>query len=385
MPVKPHRRAARPARRASLLSLLTLAALALAALVAGHALLWRWTGDRIETSFEAWARTRRATGWQVEHGPPQRGGWPFAATLRLPGFRLAGGGATLPGGMDWQAEALVLRVTPPRLDRLMVEAHGRQRLRLAATEIPFAADRLKAVLPLAADVLPREAELRAERLRLRAGAAAGALEIERAQAHLETSTTAIEGEPAVLLIFTAEGITLPPPQAAGGHPLPRRAESLSGELALSGPVPLGRRDLVARAEAWREAGGTLELRSMALRWGPVGAEVQATLTLDEALQPMGAGTVRVSGVGPAIEALAAEGVLTPRGAATARTVLALLARTPAEGGPSRVELPISLEGRTLSLGGRLQLMRLPPLAWPGRPQELPGQAPPAERSRQRPP
>ncbi|GGG33399.1 hypothetical protein GCM10010964_21590 [Caldovatus sediminis] len=384
MPVKPHRRAARPARRASLLSLLALATLVLAALAAGHALLWRWTGDRIETSFEAWARTRRATGWQVEHGPPQRGGWPFAATLRLPGFRLAGGGATLPGGMDWQAEALVLRVALPRLDRLVVEAHGRQRLRLAATEIPFAADRLEAALPLAAEVLPREADLRAERLRLRAGAGAGALEVERAQAHLETSTTAIEGEPAVLLAFAAEGITLPP-RAAGGNPLPRRAESLAGELVLSGPVPLGRRDPVTRAEAWRDAGGTLELRSIALRWGPVGAEAQATLTLDEALQPMGAGTVRVSGVGPAIEALAAEGALTPRGAATARTVLALLARTPAEGGPSRVELPITLEDRTLSLGGRLQLARLPPLAWPSRPQGPPGEASPAERSRSRPP
>src|SRR5690606_17275058 len=97
MPVEPLRLATPPARRASLASLLALALLGLAALVAAHALLWRWTGDRIEAGFEAWARTRRATDWQVQHGPPQRGGWPFAATLRLPEFRLAGGAATVPG------------------------------------------------------------------------------------------------------------------------------------------------------------------------------------------------------------------------------------------------------------------------------------------------
>ena len=379
MPVKPFRRATRPARRASLASLLALALLGLAALVAAHALLWRWTGDRIEAGFEAWARIRRATGWQVQHGPPQRGGWPFAATLRLPDFRLAGGAATVPGGMDWQAESLVLRVVPPRLDRLVVEARGRQRLRLAATEIPFAADRLEAVLPLEADVLPREADLRTERLRLRAGASGGALEVQRGEAHLETSSTAIEGEPAVLLTLALEGITLPPPASGSAGPLPRRAESLSGELVLTGPVPAGRRDLVARAEAWREAGGTLELRRAALRWGPVGAEAQATLTLDEALQPMGAGTVRISGIGPAIEALEAGGALTPRGAATARAVLGLLARTPPEGGPSRIELPLSLEDRALPLGGRLQLLPLPLLVWPRR-----DDAPPAALDPSRP-
>ncbi|MBW8270128.1 DUF2125 domain-containing protein [Caldovatus aquaticus] len=368
MPVKPTRRsAARPGSRASPIPLLGVLLAGLAALLAGHALLWRWAGNRVEEGFAAWAQARRAAGWQVQHGPPERGGWPLAATLRLPAFRLAGGGATLPGGMEWQAEAVVLRVALPRFDRLLVEAGGAQRLRLGVVEIPFAADRLEAALPLESGVLPREADLHAERLRLRAGTAAGAVEVERAAARVETSTTAIEGEPAVRLTLAAEGIAVPPPPPGSaappaGTPLPRRAESLAAELVLTGPVPAGR-EPAARAEAWREAGGTLELRGLTLRWGPVEAAAQATLTLDEALQPMGAGTIRLSGIGPAIEALAAGGMVTPRGALTARTVLGLLARTPPEGGPARVELPLTLEERTLTLGGRLQLLRFPPLAW----------------------
>jgi hypothetical protein len=360
MTEKPPRRASRSAVRASLALLLVLAALA-----AGHTLLWRGMGNRLEAGFAAWAQTRRAQGWRIEHGLPARGGWPFAATLALPGFRLAGG-ATLPGGIDWQAEAVVLRVALPRINRLVVDLRGPQRLRLGFGEpIPFAADRLEVLLPLEAGVLPREAYLAAEHLRIRApSGGGGAIEVEAAHGHLETRISATEAEPAVLLALTAEGIVLPPgvvPKAGG---LPRRAESLSGEAVLTGPIPPGR-DPARRADAWREGGGTLELRALALRWGPVGATIGATITLDEALQPMGAGTVRLTGAGAALDALAAGGAVSPRAAASAKTVLALLARPPAEGGPPEVEVPLTLEDRLLTVA-RIPVARLAPLAWPAR-------------------
>ena len=141
-------------------------ALYLAGLAAAHAMLWHWMGERLEEGFTAWAQSRRAQGWRVEYGAPQRGGWPFSATLHLPDFRLSGGDATLPGGIDWRSPALDLRVVLPRLDELRIEPKGPQRLRLGMLELPFAADRLTGLLPLQADVLPRGGEFRAERLRL---------------------------------------------------------------------------------------------------------------------------------------------------------------------------------------------------------------------------
>ncbi len=78
----------------------------------------------------------------------------------------------------------------------MVEPRGRQRLRLDTVEIPFAADRLALTVPLEAGVPPRAGDLAAERLRLRAGEGA-AVEVEQAGAHLETSSSATEGEPAI--------------------------------------------------------------------------------------------------------------------------------------------------------------------------------------------
>lgn len=350
----------RPRRLGRLLlgSLLGTALLA-ALLVAGHAVLWRWMAAQLEAGFQDWAGQRRAGGWRVEHAAPVRGGWPFAATLTLPRFRLEGGGATLPGGMEWQAEALVLRLAPPRLDRLVVEMPGRHRLRLGALELPFAADRLAAALPLERGVLPSEARLEAERLRL--GTPAGPWEAESAGLEIETRMTAIEGEPAASLRAEATAVQGPPVAAAAGV-LGRAAESLALDLALTGPVPPGRGP-AAKADAWREGGGTLELRRLALHWGPVAAEASATLTLDEALQPMGAGVLRLSGGDAAVQAAAAAGMLTRQAAATGRMVLRLLSRTPPEGGPPRLEVPLALEERVLT-AARVRLAELPEWHWP---------------------
>jgi hypothetical protein len=352
----------RDGRRLAFRSLLG-AALLLALIGAGHALVWRSMASQLQDGFTAWTEGRRAQGWRVEHAPPVRGGWPLSATLTLSQFRLAGGGATLPGGMDWQAEALTLRLSLPRLDRLVVEMPGRHRLRLAQAEWPFAADRLIAELPIERHVLPREAALEAERLRV--GTVSGTIEAQRAWLTVETRTTAIEGEPAVSLHGEAEAVQLPAP--AGTIPpllasLGRTLQALRLDLALTGPVPPGRSP-ATRAEAWRDGGGTLELRGLELRWGPVSAASTATMTLDDALQPMGAGTLQLSGADEALDAAAAAGLLTPRGAGTARTVVRLLSRSPAEGGPPRLDVPLTLEDRTLTLA-RIPLIRLAAWDWP---------------------
>ena len=347
------------------------AALLLALLGAGHAVLWRWMGSQLQDGFAAWERERRAQGWQVEHAAPVRGGWPFSATLTLPRFRLAGGDATLPGGMEWRAELLVLRLSLPRVDRLLVEMPGRQRLRLDGREWPFAADRLVAELPIERDVLPREALLEAERLRIgiATGAGAGTVEARRVRLEVKTRSTAIEGEPAVTLRGAAEFVQLPPaalPAAGAAAPvlasLGRMLGQVSLDAVLTGPVPPGRSP-ASRAEAWRDGGGTLELRGMDVRWGPVSASTTATMALDEALQPMGAGTLKLTGAAEALDAAAAAGLLTQRTAGTARTVVRLLSRAPADGGPSELEVPLTLEDRVLSLA-RMPLIRLGAWNWP---------------------
>lgn len=349
-----------PGRRRPLAPRIALGALvALVALGAGHALLWRAMATEIEQGFATWVQIRRAQGWRVEHAAPMRAGYPLSAALILPNLRIEGGDATLPGGFVLQAERAVLRVVLPRVDRLRVEMPGAQRLRLGDDEFRFAADTLVALLPLEVGTPPRGGEVLAERLRL--STPAGPMEVGAARVTLDTSSTATEGEAALEVNASAEEIDLPAAPGGRAAAFGRRINALAAEMALSGPVPPGRFPVV-RAESWRDAGGTLEVKSLTLRWGPVEAAASATLALDEGLQPMGAGSLRVMGAGPALDALAEAGLVGRRAAATARAILPLMSRPNAAGQPE-VELPLTIQDRTLAVA-RIPVMRFDALAWP---------------------
>jgi hypothetical protein len=126
-------------------------------------------------------------------------------------------------------------------------------------------------------------------------------------------------------------------------------------------VPPGRFPVV-RAESWRDGGGTLELQSFNLSWGPIGAVAAATIALDESLQPMGAGTLRLTGATQALDALAEAGLIGRRAAGTARMLLPMMSRPNAEGA-QEVELPVTVEDRTLAVA-RIPVLRFVPLSWP---------------------
>lgn len=329
--------------------------LLLVLLVAGHALLWHLATRRLEAGLALWAEARRAQGWRIAHAAPQPGGWPFAATLRLADFQASGATASLPGGLDWQAEALELRLALPEIGRLQVAALGRQRLRLGGAEIPFAADRLTAILPLTEGVPPDSATIEASQLRL--GAGPGGLLVTRAQADLATQEGALAGEPALRLSARLEEVTLPE-----GAPLGRALQEAQLQARLNGPVP-PTAPLHRRAASWRDAGGTLEVTSLSLRWGPVAASAAATLALDADLQPMGAGTLRLAGADAAIDPLARAGLVPAGSAGLLRGLLPLFARPDPQGGPPILELPLTLEDRRLA-AARMPILRLPPLSWP---------------------
>jgi hypothetical protein len=344
--------------------LLSLGLIGLVVLAAGHTLLWRTMASELEAGWQSWVQLRRAQGWRVEHAAPQRGGWPLSASLGIDRLRLDGAAATLPGGVALAADRVVLRVELPWLDRLRVELPGQQRLRLGGIDYPFTADRLVALVPLEPGTPPSSAEVTAERLRI--GTPAGGLDLRTARLSVQGSSSATEAEPALEVALQIEELDLPaPPAGLRGTAFGRRIATLATDFAVSGPMPGGRVP-TARAEAWRDGGGTVELRQLALRWGPVRAAGAATLALDEGLQPMGAGTLRLSGAGEALDALAEAGLVGRRAAATARTVLPLLSRPSPETGAPEIEVPLTLEDRVLAFA-RIPVFRFDPLEWPAPP------------------
>ncbi|MCX7683928.1 MAG: DUF2125 domain-containing protein [Acetobacteraceae bacterium] len=338
-------------------------ALALVALVGtGHFLLWNALAGAIEDGMAAWAEERRAAGWDVSYGPPERHGWPVAAEVRFPGLTIASGPSS-PVAFLWAAGAAEARIAPPDLRLIEVDLPDPQILLVEGTEIRFAAERLVLRFRIEGGAPPQGGTLEASRLRI---AAPPLLPGRAAEAASLTATLALrpdatEAEAALTLTLAAQGVVLPQP-----GPLGRSVEQAALTLQASGPVP-GRRGLRQRAETWRDAGGSVALSGVLLHYGPLRATGEATLALDAALQPMGAGRIVTTGHDAALSALAEAGVLTRAAAAQYGLALRLVQRVPEGGGEPRAELPLLLENRRLSVLG-IPLARLPRLPWPALPE-----------------
>ena len=154
---------------------------------------------------------------------------------------------------------------------------------------------------------------------------------------------------------TLTGIRLP--NGAGGQVQPP-IDRLAWQARLSQPVPPGAVP-AERARAWRNAGGRLELSRVSLRWGPLDATGQGTVTLDDQLQPRAEASIEATGLPATLDALARSGAIAPTAASAAKAVLAILA-APAPGAPVRV--PVQLADGILTVA-RFPLVRFPPLAW----------------------
>jgi hypothetical protein len=137
---------------------------------------------------------------------------------------------------------------------------------------------------------------------------------------------------------------------------------VSIEGALNGPLPAAP-DITAGAEAWRDGGGSLDVSGFTLGWGPLGVTGTATLALDDQLQPMGSGNAKLVGFADTLDKLAAGGMLSKSAATAAKAVLTLMAGAAESDTPTSVDVPLTLQYRTLSMR-QVPLVRFQELDWP---------------------
>lgn len=332
------------------------------ALAGGHFLYWRVVASRLAAGYADWVTAQRAAGWSVASGKPALGGWPMAATLTVDEVALHGMDAALPDGVNWNADHLTLRVALLQPLLLQVIPSGAQSLRVGdAPDVPYTADRLRIEIPLDPGAPPRTASVDAADLRaaMPGGAPAG-VTVGLLTGRVSLHPAAGSGEPAVSLTLSAETIGLPSAWPALTAALGSRVSSVSVDASLLGKLPRAPA-LAARAAAWRDEGGTLEISRAAIGWGPLGVAGSATLALDDQLQVMGTGQAHVVGYVRTLDALGSAGVIGVRGALAAKAVLGLVAHGP-DAQADAVDLPLTLQDRTLSLR-QIPLLRFPAIDW----------------------
>ncbi|MEA2739762.1 MAG: hypothetical protein QOH05_3069 [Acetobacteraceae bacterium] len=332
-------------------------------LVAGEATYWRVAAERLRTGYQAWLAARVAQGWEVGSGPLSIGGWPRAATVTVPNLTLRHAGPTIPGDVNVASAGVTLAVSLFNPNNLHLSLTGPTHVRAAdLPDMIVTGDETSASVPLRQDG-PLFVALHASGLRLEpaTGAWHTTVGLLNAQVEFAADPPADQSQPAAVFSLSSEAIALP---AGIKAPLGANVSSLSMDGRLNGPLP-NTRDITRWAEAWRDGGGSLEITHLAMGWGPLGLTSSATLALDDQLQPMGSGSGRIVGYAETLDRLAAGGMLTKSAATAAKAVLSLMAGTSDADEPSAVDVPLTLQYRTLSMR-QVPLVRLPEVDWPAR-------------------
>ncbi len=330
-------------------------------LVAADLIYWQIASTRLRSGLQDWIAERRAEGWTVQSDAFTTGGWPQAATITVPNLAMSHAGQDMPGQLAWQAAGVAVSLSLYHPTTLDISLIGPQHVRIGeAPTLTVTGERLDMAVGLGSQQAT-PLNLRAKTVVVAPVAGDGRLTIGLLTADATVAPAAAQSQPAVALSLSTEAIALP---ATLKSPLGPNISSLAIDGALNGPLP-SVRAMPAWAAAWRDGGGSLDVAHLALGWGPLGLTGSATLALDDQLQPMGSGSSRLVGYAATLDRFAASGVLSRSAATAAKAVLSLMADTPDSDTPSAVDVPLTLQYRTLSMR-QVPLIRLPELDWSAR-------------------
>ncbi len=323
-------------------------------------ILWHVAVGRLQAGFDTWAAASAASHLHVTRGQIVRGGWPFSATLRIENVTLTAADPLAPGGVTWSDPEVLLRLSPLRPRSMDVVFVGAQHLRIGTMpDIVVVGERLFAVASVGGRDRPDVLDLLADQATLTTGAASVA-KADHLRVHIEIPSSHVANDAGPVFAFSADGIMLPDNVV---WPLGRTIARFDCDGTVAGRM-VSSPTVAAGVMAWRDGGGSVQLQNVVLNWGPLSLTGSATLALDDQLQPMGAGTSHITGYAATLDSLAKSGVLSRSASTAAKALLALLAGTPGDGGPDDVDVPLTLQYRTLSMR-QVPLVRFPEVDWPG--------------------
>ena len=329
-------------------------------LVTGYAVYWHQVARIFDQNLAAWPEQWRAQGYQINVGRSEIHGFPWLLRSAIDQFEMR----SPPGPQSWalskQHGAVTLTGEPWRplgfgieLSReqswLMTDGAGRDVLRLHSNwgngDVKLGFDgRLKLIwlqgqLAVESPALP-------------------SIQIKEMRGRLALDDENLKDEQAAdinaMLSLTDVDIDLPQESPLGNHV----SKLIAAGFVIGGIPPGSPRESLSR---WRDNGGVAEVTRLEINWGPLAVTADATIALDQQLQPLIAGTATVRGYNQAIDALLAGDLISQAQGTTARVALAAIAQTDDDG--NKVKLPITVQDGFLFLGP-LKVAAVPRIAWP---------------------
>ncbi len=324
-----------------------IAVIALAA--AAYTVFWHSLAGNILDDVRDWSAERKADGWTVNLGAVTTSGFPFSLTVRASAVRLAGPASR----WQWDAPGMTATARIWDLDRIMVNVPGVHRMAFHNRRFVAEPASAEAVLTWGRDgVDAAEWTLSAPAFTGPRGRIASARAIRGRMAALTPDDGARPGSARAGYRFA---IVIEAPELPDSLRL--SPGGASDRVSAEGSVrnlPAVEGTLQGWLEAWREAGGVIEFRSVALDRGSSRVTGNGTFALDRRLQPEGAMTVEVAGIDEVIESLTSAGAIRDLQALALKAALTL--------GAGGARLPISLQERQLSLGP-FPVFKFAPIRW----------------------
>ena len=325
-------------------------AVVVVALAAAYSVAWHGLALRLEGIIVEAAAPSPEKDWHASWARLEAGGFPFSmrVTAQRPTIVWGRGGEQA----TWQAPELVIITNPvnpsgvslvlPMRQDLAVEtpsrrhavgialSHGRAAIRLASGKVDTVDVGLKDVTVISG--------------KEKALATVGALDL--------VSTPGAEGE--------GRDVFLEVTDLEIGSGSAERVERGLARMRVVGAVPR-RGTARERVDAWRRAGGYVDLGEFVLEWPPVAARGQGRLALDRDNRPIGALRLEVVGYREIIMALAQAGEVRQGQADFVAAALDFMAGEPVDG-QRRIDVDLSMQHGRLTIGP-FTVMRLDPL-WP---------------------
>lgn len=288
-------------------------------------------------------------------------GFPFSFEARLKGITISGKAAR--GPWEWRADKAIVHLAPWRGRNARFELTGTHKLRFHAGRVPMDVELTTTSAPGEVQIggadAPLLIKLAPTMIKAREVTTGSRFAADKASLQLFLYPKGKTGnaDPAAGLIMELNGVDLP--KQLGKYLAPKLTRLTTEIQILSNlPVPVGRRSLAR----WREEGGSLEVKNLALEWGPVKIDGSGTLTLDKGLQPEASFAARITGFEETADALVAAGLIRAQEAQGIKLLLSLMARRTSPGKGAEIRVPITIQDRAIFVGPA-RLTRMPQIRW----------------------
>ena len=338
-----------------------LAAIAAAILLvaaAAYTATWFVLAGEVRAGIQRGSQDWRAAGYEVSHAEPDLSGFPLSLRVRIDAPSIGRGSGSQ--AWRWRGESITLSMRPWNLKRIEVRLNGAHEITVGqdgTRRYSLAAASATSVITLGDGNRLERVKAAFAALEVRERDWTGPLQIGRLRLDGLGYRRAGLGSRATDVTLVIEDAAL---LAAPEGPLGKTIARVRADITILGALP--ERPLEAAMAAWRDDGGTIELRGLIVKWGPLDLSADGTLALDSQLRPIGALSASIAGVDEAVASLVAEGSIGAAEAAAVRVAFNLFARLTSSAG-DRLNVPITAQDGRIFIGP-VAVARIGPLTAP---------------------